>query len=213
MYSKLYKSELSHVYICIYTYIQTQKDLLRCKIIGSLQRFSTAFSTSLLLNPVGACFNYFASRSTQKGQSTCTKQRNVFLTHHVPSFHTYIHIIFLLSLSTSWNICMHAGTFSHMQKHRNTCPASTKYMLEATSPWRTMYLPSVVEWYLMIESNSTKIGVGRPCIRNHRVKKWQIKFFVYVSGLCVCKHNRCATIHTYVCARVLYIYMCVYVCT
>jgi hypothetical protein len=35
-----------------------------CKIIGTFQRFSTAFSASLLLNPVGACFNYFASRST-----------------------------------------------------------------------------------------------------------------------------------------------------
>jgi hypothetical protein len=37
---------------------------------GNIQRFSTAFSTILLLNPVRACFNYFASRS-DNSRSLC----------------------------------------------------------------------------------------------------------------------------------------------
>ncbi len=63
-----------YIYILTYTYMHMYSFLLfepkfhhlaaTCKIIGTFQRFLTAFGTSLLLNPVGACFIYFASCST-----------------------------------------------------------------------------------------------------------------------------------------------------
>ncbi len=45
-----------HTHAPAYKYLKSA-----CKIIGTFQRLSTAFGTSLLLKPVGACSKYFES--------------------------------------------------------------------------------------------------------------------------------------------------------
>ncbi len=59
---------MRRMYVCMYVcmYGRMLGHNATCKILGTSQRFSTAFGTNLLLNSVGACFTYLHLNGFQR---------------------------------------------------------------------------------------------------------------------------------------------------